>query len=97
MQRYLHHTWAGWKERRATPVLSPLARCIMYAETGNRFYITAGQYQGVAMWSPDAWRIDGGYRYASTPNGATPTEQEAVLMWALDHGMSWEWTPFDPC
>ena len=76
--------------------LSSLARCIMWAETGDRFYIAVGEYEGVAMWDPDAWRLDDGYRYASSPLGATPRQQEATLMWALDRGMAWEWTA-DPC
>lgn len=75
-----------------------LARCIAYAESGNRAN-PGGQtaHTGVAQWDPNAWAADSGLHYAPYPTAASYDEQLLVLSYGLVHFGCRQWCPFDPC
>lgn len=98
-----HRVWRAQRAanaaRRAAlpPPLSSLADCIIERESTWNPQAVNGDHEGLAQMSPYVWAQAGGLKYASSPLGATATQQETVLMWALDHGMAGNWTPYDGC
>jgi hypothetical protein len=90
------------------PVLTPLAACIVNAETGGEGYgpggdpyFNDGTYSGVASWDTSAWRMDAALVPGASAYGvaadAPKAVQYRVLLAALAAGRSGQWTPFDPC
>jgi len=108
-QSYLRGEWARqrarWRERTAPPPAqvasstpaSGLAVCIIHAESGGNSQAVNGQYEGIAQWSPSSWAGGGGLRFASTPLGASYSEQVIVLNEMLANGQASQWTCCDPC
>jgi hypothetical protein len=81
---------------------SPMVLCIEWRESTStprhlRPWAANGSQTGIAQWDEAAWVEDKGLRYASTPTGATGVQQEAVLVWSIDHGLAGEWQPYDGC
>ena len=77
--------------------MSSLEACIIQHESGGNPTAVNGQYTGIAQWSPAAWAEDGGTRFASSPLGASYSQQELVLREALAAGKSEQWRPYDGC
>jgi len=104
-----HHHYYSSEAMDATPVhhyssasgdsapASGLAACIVRRESSGNPQDVSGQYSGLANWSQEAWQEDGGSRYASTPTGASASQQMAVLNSALAAGKASQWTPYDGC
>ena len=82
------------------PVAQPaseLASCIMYREATDNPEAVNGQYEGLGQWDATAWAEDGGLRYASTPLGASYSEQVAVLNNEGTAGMEQQQAQWDGC
>lgn len=82
------------------PVAQPanaLVACIIHYESGGNPDAVNGQYEGLGQWSPTAWANDGGLRYASSPLGASYSEQVAVLNQEVVDGTTAQQTNYDPC
>lgn len=88
---------SGTVESTSAAPSSGLASCIIQAESGGDTQATNGQYSGIAQWSPSSWAGGGGTAYASSPTGATYSQQVQVLNNMLADGQSGQWTPYDPC
>jgi Transglycosylase-like domain len=77
--------------------------CILNAEstsTPEDLHVppdTGSGQTGIAQWDEGAWTKDDGEKYASTPLGASPIQQLAILVQAIKDGYSGDWTPYDHC
>lgn len=94
--RYL----AAWHLRRHPPIAQPasaLAACIIWHESGGNPQAVNGQYEGIGQWSPAAWALDGGLRFASTPLGASYSQQVMVLNGEGTAGMIRQQGVYDGC
>jgi hypothetical protein len=76
---------------------SGLEACIIYRESGGNPQATNGIYSGLGQWSAAAWAQDGGTRYASSPLGASASQQEQVLASEGVVGMLAQQGAFDGC
>lgn len=98
-----HHHKPTWAQRVTLEAeRSPMVLCIEWRESTStphhlRSPDTNPGQTGLAQWDQNAWDEDDVYHYASTPMRATDLQQEAVLVWAIAHGRSYQWTPFDGC
>jgi hypothetical protein len=106
--RHKHHckracAYRRWARRvTAAAEHNPMVLCIEWREststpTDLHSPDTNPGQTGLAQWDQNAWMEDDVFHYASTPMGASGLEQEAVLVWAINHGRSGQWTPFDGC
>lgn len=98
-----HRVWsreraanAARKEAALAVPESSLAVCIISRESGGNPQAVNGQYEGIAQWSPTSWIGGGGGRFASTPLGATYSEQVQILNSMLP-AQAGQWEPYDGC
>ncbi len=77
--------------------MSTLEACIIQHESGGDPRAVNGQYEGIGQWEPAAWASDGGLRYASSPLGASYSQQEAVLRGEGEAGMIQQQGQYDGC
>ena len=77
---------------------SGLASCIIRSESGgNSQAVNSSGHMGEGQWDESTWLADGGGRYASTPLGASASEQTAIINEQLAAGHAGQWTNWDPC
>lgn len=93
---------AGGAVARSTPMTyeapsSGLASCIIQHESGGNPEAVNGQYEGIGQWSPNAWAQYGGTKYASSPTGASYSQQVAVLNSEGTAGMEDQQGQYDGC
>lgn len=95
--RHQRRLWRDRREATLAPALSPLARCIINAESTWRPYAVNGGHMGYGQWDESTWLNDGGGRYGATPLDATPAEQERIIEEQVEAGNTRQWTDYDPC
>lgn len=78
---------------------SSLESCIIRNESGGNPGAVSpnGKYKGIGQWDSNAWVEDGGTKYASSPTGATYSEQQQVLAGEGSTGMETQQGQFDGC
>jgi hypothetical protein len=58
-----------------------LAMC----ESGGRWHLTTGAYQGGLQFSPSTWKAYGGLTFSRAAHGATPIQQIAIAQKVLSN------------
>lgn len=85
------------REAREAAAVTPLEVCIIQHESGGDPQAVSGQYSGIGQWEQGRWESDGGLRYASTPLGASYSQQERVLRGEGEAGMAEQQGIYDGC
>lgn len=83
----------------STSDLTSLEACIIQHESGGNpeAVSPSGTFEGLGQWEESTWIADGGAQYASTPLGASYSEQEQVLANEGVEGQEQQQAQWDGC
>jgi len=77
---------------------SGLVGCIISRESGgNAQAVNPNGHYGLGQWDQSTWIADGGGRYASTPLGASASQQAQIIREQVAAGNTGQWTNYDGC